>query len=182
MRNQEILWEATEVVLGPAAAVGQLHVNVHREFTLKLRDKAKKGIFQLRAELKGDSVSGKWLPGCQIKLNDTSLELHYEDENALIRAAPCKVTSRDTLTITLKSTETITKGRGFYSLVISNPKEKTTIQWSLEEFHESPPSVRAYASSEDFDLIILKSGVKEPIHESSHQVTYFFTWAEELFK
>jgi hypothetical protein len=176
----KIVEESTKVVLQPAPAAGSLLVNVHRQFKLKLRNKSKQGTYRFRSELNGNSILGKWLPGCQIILNDAGLRLNYEEENSIIVSDACHVSARDTLTVTLHSTETIAKGRGCYALVVSNPKERTTMQWRLEDFHDSAPKVRAFASSDDFDLLILRCGVAELVHESSHQVTYFFLWAKEL--
>jgi len=167
--------EQTDVSIDPdPASATHARVRVKRDFSLKLRDDKKKGRYEINLDL--NQTHGKWDKDCRITLDDEHLGIKRENEDSIIRAKTPKLTRSRKLDVVLSSSERISKARRFYALVISNPKDDTTFQWSIDPAATGIESARAYASSEDFDLILLAPGKAHPIHQSAQQVTYFITW------
>lgn len=181
-KDFKITKESTVLTLSPIEdASDSLYVRVVRNYEMRLKGDRKKGVYTLSVDLKGNNVSGKWEPGCQFLKNNTAVNgLAYEDDDTVIRADPCQVQLIDTLKLTLISREKITRKRGFYALTINSPKEKTRFCWKLNGFAGSDFKARAFASSEDFDLIMLPHDTEKAIGESAHPVSYFVTWSREL--
>ncbi len=176
-----ITTETTDLcIMGDPGSASHLRVYVKRKFTLRLRDEKKKGRYQVRVDLNGNNIEGKWDDGCAVYLDpNRPFELTFENDRSVIKARTPKLTREHELTVKLNSVEKISKGRRFYSLVITNPKDQTTFHWKVDDSANSiRPHARAFASSEDFDLVVLPEGAEHAIHESSHQVTYFITWSE----
>ena len=150
-------------------------VCVNRAFRLKLRDDRKQGRFEINIDL--SPTEGKWAE-CLVRLDDDQyLEVNFEKERSIVRAKTPKLTRQRKLDVVLSSTERIAKARHFYALTISNPKDVTTFHWKVQKGTLGmAESARAFAYSEDFDLITLAPGETRNIHQSSHQVTYFITW------
>jgi hypothetical protein len=170
--------EQTSVSIGPdPASAHHALVKVKREFSLKLRDDKKKGRFQIDLDL--SETEGKWDRECAVRLDETSLALTFGGERASIKAQTPKLTRPTQLDIVLTSIERISKARCFYSLAVSNPKDSTKFRWSVEPSAAGVHgSARGFASSEDFDLIVVPPGEERSIHESKRPVIYFITWSE----
>jgi hypothetical protein len=181
-KDFRITKESTTLTISPVRqASDSVSVRVVRNYEMKLHGRTKKGVYKLYVDLKGNNVSGQWESGCQFLKNDKAVSgLVYDDNATVISARPCNVSALDVLKLTLISVETISRKRGFYALAIDSPKDETQFKWNLKSFGSESFKAKAFASSEDFDLIILPQGDDYTIGKSLHSVSYFVTWSKEL--